>query len=189
LLFVVAMLPLAAGVFLVSSDFFTAWNGQAVSVRPAATPDPAVYTVLIVNDDGTRLERTWDAALVRELALPVDALALPPPDIPEARPATEKLRFVMHYLVQVGQGDDAQTRVVPTTSPRGLGLALVFLLVAIGIRNMAYAGSPFAIERRGVYLPKQQAQAGAPAPAGSPGRTRGRKGPPPSRPRRGRGKR
>jgi hypothetical protein len=189
LLFVLAMLPLVAGVFLVASDFFSGWNGQVVSFRPTRDADPAVLGVLIVDDDGTRRERNWDAALVRELSLPADPLALPPPDIPAERPHTSKLRFTFHFLVDVGSGEAVETRVVPTTSPRGLGLALAFLILAVGVRNMMYAGSPFALERRGAFLPKQQAQAGAPAPPASPGRTRGRKGPPPSGRRRGRGRR
>ena len=49
LLFVVAMLPLAAGVFLLTSEFFARWDGQVVSTRPAATTDAQVLRVLIVG--------------------------------------------------------------------------------------------------------------------------------------------
>ncbi len=189
LLFIVAMLPLAAGVFLLDSAFFAQWSGLVVSARPLASPDAAVQTVLIVAADGGRVERAFPSELVRELVIPVDPLALPPKPLPTDRPRSEKHRFALQFQVRE-RGEDSPWRVLPTTSPRGLGLAVAFMMLAVGIRNMMYAGSPFSIERAGAFLPRAQAQAGQPAPRGSPGRPKGsNKGPPPARPRRGRGRR
>ncbi|MCA9570712.1 MAG: hypothetical protein KC656_22885, partial [Myxococcales bacterium] len=48
--------PLAVLVFLGLSNFFTQWDGHAVSRRPAPSDDPAVFTVLVVTDDETTTE-------------------------------------------------------------------------------------------------------------------------------------
>lgn len=164
-------------VFLGASDFFSAWSGQAVSVRPSASPAPEVYEVLIAGRQGAQ-ERTWPAEVVNGLALPFDALAVPPVPIPADRPHTSKMRFTLHFLVEGEDGFDQ----VATTSPRALAVAVVLFLLGVGVRNMMVSGSPLSIEPRGVLLPKAQAAPGAPASA-----TRGppRKAPPPARRRRG----
>lgn len=185
-LFVLAMVPVAVFVFLVSSDFFAGWDGHAVSVRPPRNPDePVTYTVLIAQADADPIERLWPAARVEGLGLPTDPLAIPPTEIPEGRPATVKHRFSLHYRIQEPGGT---WEVVPTTSPSALGLGLLALLLGIALRNMVVSGSPVSIEPRRALLPRAQAAPGqvAPPPRAA---SRGQKGPPPSRPRRGRGRR
>jgi len=181
---VLAALPFVVLAFLVSCDFFGAFHGKAVSTRPPRSDNPASYTVLIANDDGTRVEREWPADLVRGLALPVDALAIPPAEISDLRPLTVKSRYTLQFGVKA---HDATTWTdVPTTSPRGIGAALLTLLVLVAVRNMVVAGSPFAIEPRPAFLPKAQPPSGQITPRAT---ARGHKGPPPPRPRKGRGRR
>lgn len=184
-MFAAAWAPAAVLVFLLASDFFSAWGGYVVSVRPSPEPDPASYRVLISDGEGTNLEKWWPADQVRPYQLPVDGLGLPPADIPTTRPRTNKTRFQLHYLVHPG-GEDADWQVIPTTSPTSLGLALFVWVLGIAIRNMAWSGSPFSLEPRGVFLPRGQAAAGAPAQPSGGGRPR--KGPPPPKRRRGRGR-
>lgn len=165
-------------VFLGACEFFTSWNGQAVSVRPSASPAPKVYEVLIAGK-GRSLERTWPAAVVDELNLPFDSLAVPPVPIPPERPHTSKMRYSLHFLVE---GSDGEFEQVPTTSPRSLALSLVLFLLGVGIRNMTVSGSPWSLEPRGVLLPKAQA---APGSVANPVTGPPRKRPPPARRRRG----
>ncbi len=179
------MVPVAIFVFLLFSDFFSSWDGHAVSVRPTVDESPEAYTVLIAQADGETIERVWPAALVQGLALPMDPFAIPPSPIPEARPATKKRAMTLHHLIkrQGGEWDS-----VPTTSPSSLGLGLLALLIGIALRNMVVAGSPFSIEPREALLPRAQAASGQIAKGARQGR-RGQKGPPPGRPQRGRGRR
>lgn len=182
----------AAGVFLYASDWLGAWDGRAVSVRPARAPDAATWTVLISEADGRSLERAWPADVVLGLGLPIDALAIPPSPVPDSRPETRKSRFALHFLVHSGAGDaPADWKVVPTTSPRTAALALLVFLLAVAARNMVVGGTPWSIEPRAALLPAAQVPSGqmAPPTGGTSGRAGGRKGPPPAKPRRGAGRR
>ena len=184
LIFVAAMVPVTVLVFLYASDFLGSWDGRVVSLRPPERDNPASYQVLIVEPDGTRLERAWRADLVRTLGLPADPLAIPPDTIPKERPSTRKSAYSLYFELQE-QNDGAWT-VVPTTSPSSFGVAMLVFLAGIAVRNMIVAGSPFSIEPQGLTLPKAQ------APSGQIARNRGsrpRKGPPPPRPRKGSGRR
>lgn len=192
LLSLLALLPVALLVFLWDCSFFVAWSGQAVSVAPTRSEEPASFVVRIHEGGDDRAVRTvnWDAAVVKQLSLPVDAVEMAPLEIPDAAPDTEKARFGLSYRVQVGEGsDDPRWLEVPTTSPRSLGIAaLVFLLLA-AVRNMVVAGSPVALEP----VDARNATAAPPTPSGQPsGRPtsgRSRKGPPPGKRRKGRGRR
>jgi hypothetical protein len=181
LLYLIAQTAAVVLLFLLFSSYFTAWDGVAVSVlQPRA--DAAVVQVLIVNDDGSSLQRTWPSTVVTGLSLPVDALALAPAKIPDDAIRTRKSRHQLQFLLQRPMEDgEAQWQGVPTTSAQGVGMAVLIWLIALGLRNMLYAGSPLAIERSRVFLPKAQATSGTVAS----GVSRGRKGPPPSRKRRG----
>lgn len=184
-IFLVPWLAACVLVFLGASDFFTAWSGQAVSVRPPTSEDPAVYRVLVV-DGAKSLERTWPAEVVERLSLPVDATGVPPLTLPADRPRTSKLRFHLHFLVENPEGEGWLT--VPTTSPRSLGLALVVFVLGLGVRNMMWSGSPVSIRQREAYLPPEQPPAGQPAggaPSTSGRAGRPKKRPPPPRPKRG----
>lgn len=176
--------PLGIGVVLLASDFGAAWDGHAVSTRPARSEGAATVQVLIVDRDGGTFERRWPRALVATLGLPVDPMALGPGVVPADARATKKSRFALHYLVET---PDAGFAVVPSTSPTALVLGLVLALVAVAVRNMAVAGAPWAIEPRSAFLPPAQAASGQIVSHG-PG-ARPRKGPPPSRPTVGRGRR
>ncbi len=182
-MYLVVQTLVVVGVFLAVAGFFASWDGVAVGVRPPAGEAPKVYQVIVVGDDGEVIERPMPAYAVVNMGLPVLSLGVPPDPIPDDAPRTSKLRYRLHYLVQTRpEGASAPTWVrVPTTTPQALGLAVVLWLVGLGIRNMAYAGSPFWIERSALFLPRAQTGAGSVAPA----RNRGRKGPPPGRRRRG----
>jgi hypothetical protein len=172
-------------VFLLASDVLGTWNGHAVSVRPTAAEEPDTFVVRIVEPGGRLVERSWPADLVLGLDLPMDEVAVPPTELPETAAPTTKGRFDLHMLVR--GATETEWRIVPTTSPRALALAVVVALIALFLRNMAVSGSPFAIEPRGVWLPPGLAKPGAPAPTA--GRAPSRPGPPPSGPRVGRGRR
>lgn len=180
-------------VFLGVSDFFTAWHGKVVSSAPAHSDDARVLTVRIVGPDRAVIQRDWPADLVRQLEVPVDRVDVPPPTIPDDRPDTHKDRFTLSYRLTMGEGAEAHDVTLPTTSPRGLGIAALVFGVLLAGRNMVYAGSPIAIRRQGVYLPPAQDPAGVPVRGNDGGKgrgkARGRKGPPPSKRRRGRGRR
>jgi hypothetical protein len=186
LLVSVAASALAAGVvFLLASDGLGTWNGHAVSVRPSATPEPATFRVLIVGEDGRAIERDWPADLVLSLGLPVDDMALPPATIPEAAARTTKSRFALHTIVRAAGSEEWQ--VVPTTSPRSLGVAVLVGFVVLFLRNMMVSGSPFALTAQGSWQPP----AALPKP-GTPVAQKQRiskQGPPPAGPRTGRGRR
>ena len=64
---------------------------------------------------------------------------------------------------------------------QAVGLAIIVWFIALAIRNMAYAGSPFWIERQELFLPEAQVQAGSVAQT----RERSRKTVPPARAQRG----
>jgi len=192
LLSLLAFLPVVLLVFLWDCSFFVAWRGQAVSVAPTRGEDPASYVVRIHEGQDDRAVRTvrWDAAVVKQLSLPVDPVEMAPLTIPDDAPTTTKQRFGLTYRVRTGEGtEQAQWLEVPTTSPRSLGIAgLVFLLLA-ALRNMMVAGSPIALEplqtRNATAAPSTPSK---PSRGGSKG-SRSKKGPPPGRSRRGRGRR
>ncbi len=183
--FAITVLGWALGcavLFLFLSSFFASWRGRAVSVR-RLDPERAMVQVLVVEDDGARFETFWPREAVEGLDLPVDPLALPPSPLPEGLPRTRKKRFSLTFSVEPA---GAAPRLVPTTSPGSLGLALLVFFLGIGVRNMVVAGTPFAIARP--EAPPRTHTAAPPVPPRR-GRARGRKGPPPGRRRRGRGRR
>ncbi len=193
-LFAIAWAVVSAGVFLFLAGFFTQWSGVAVSVRDG-DPDQSVYQVLIVDDAGESFEADWPARAIEGLSLPIDPLALPPSDLPDDLPRTEKERWAMAFTVaSVTDGQVGTPRRFTTTQVPSLGIALLVFVIGLGARNMMVAGSPFSIEPRGVTLPAAQSAPGSVAGGtGSGGsgnkRARGRKGPPPPKRRRGGGRR
>lgn len=173
-------------VFLAVTSFFTQWDGQLAAVRPPAGPEPATYEVLIVEDDGTVLQRTFPAELVLGANLPISTTGLPPEVLPEDGVRTSKSRFTLNYLAQRPAQDASESAAwqsYPTTTPQSLGLAVMLWLLGLGIRNMVYSGTPWTIDRQRAFLPKQQTGSGQVAQSSSV--QRGRKGPPPGRARRG----
>lgn len=161
-------------VFLIATDFFSQWDGVAASARPARTPDPASFDVLIVEEGGRELERAWPADIVREHALRFDPFAIPPNTLDDSLPRTSKLRFHLFFVVSA-QGSEPQ--VVPTTSPTALAMSLVAFLLTGALANMVGGGTPWSIRSRRAYLPPAQSAHGTP----SVPRARPQKGPPPSK--------
>ncbi len=185
LLYLVVQTLVVIGVFLAVAGFFGHWDGRAVGVLTPLGEDPAVYEVVIADDEGEVLTRTMPRYAVLNMQLPVLPLGIPPETISDDLPRTRKARFQLNYLVQT-RSDPASPWTwasLPTTTPQAFGLALAIWLIALGIRNMAYAGSPFWIERQTkFFLPKAQAQAGSVAQGSA---LRSRKAPPPAKSRRG----
>lgn len=184
--------PLAVLMFLALAGFFSSWDGHVVSHRPARVEDPAVFTVLIVTDDGDGTEHDWPADLVRTLDLDIDPTGTPPRTVPDDAAATSKSRFAMHFTLTP---PDGPTRVQPTLQASALYIPVLAWLVGLFLHNMWLSGSPFSLERRETVLPegnldpsRDRAGSGGSGSGGGP-RTRGRQGPPPPKPRRGRGRR
>lgn len=183
--------PLAVLLFLGLSDFFTQWDGRAVSRRPAPTDDPAVFTVLVVTDDGATTEADWPADVVKSLALPVEVTGTPPPRIPETAVRTTKPRFAFYFTTTP---PGAETQIVRTTSARSVTGAVVAWVLGLAFFNMWRSGTPWSWEAREVPLPVSQGGTLQtdlrPTGGGEPERPRRPgKGPPPPKPRRGGGKR
>ncbi|TNE84685.1 MAG: hypothetical protein EP330_28865 [Deltaproteobacteria bacterium] len=147
--------------FLWVSSFFTAWEGQAVSVRSPRDTEPAAYTVLIVDEKGGDLEVDWPAKVVEGRELAFNDRGVPPADIPESAPQTRKSRFQLVFYVENAEGVND---VVPTTSPRGLGLSALVWLLLIALRNMVTSGSPLDYEPREREIIQEQGQTGQLAP-------------------------
>lgn len=171
------------GLFLVVAGFLAKWDGTAVGVLTPRSPEPKVYEVVIADDEGEVITRTMPAYAVQSMQLPVLGIALAPDPIPASLPRTRKARFQLHYLTQTRPDPSSEWTWIslPTTTPQALGLAVAVWLIGLGIRNMAYAGSPFWIERSRVFLPQAQTRSGTVAQTTS----RSRKAPPPAKARRG----
>jgi hypothetical protein len=152
----VILIVLAVVVLLGASSFFTAWTGTAVSVRPYAEED-AFRRVLLVDDDGHE-ERWLPAAAVASAELPVDATGIPARTQPEGAPRISKSRFTLHFVVATATGSTTH----PTTSPQGLGLATLALLVGAALRNMVVGGAPWAWRSAPLVLPEPRPVAGRP---------------------------
>lgn len=185
-----ALLPVAVGVFLVDCAFFTSWSGQAISIAPPPVEEPAAYVVRILETDGTVRVAAWDATLVKQLSLPIDPVEMAPLEVPETRPDTEKARFSLSYRVKIGEGTDAERwATIPTTSPRSMAIAVLVYMVLIGVRNMIVSGSPIALERPKGASSRTSGTDAPPPASGRPGSSRSRPGPPPPGRRKGRGRR
>jgi hypothetical protein len=180
----VAQTLVVAAIFLWVAGFFSSWDGQAVGVLTPRGSEPAVYEVVIQQADGSTVRRSMPSVLVLGMGLPVLDLGIPPETIPADAPQSRKSRFQLHYLVQTRPegSEEFAWRSAPTTTPQAFGLALIIWIVALGIRNMAYGGSPFWIERqRHFFLPKAQTASGNVAQTN----TRTRRSAPPPRKQRG----
>lgn len=188
MLYLVVQTAVVAAVFLGVAGFFAAWDGRAVGVLTPVSPEPAVYEVVVVQPDDSVVFRTMPRTLVLGMDLPVLPMGIPPDPVPETAPATKKSRFSLSYLVQ-SRAEGAAERTwtaYPTTTPQALGLAVIVWLLALAIRNMAYAGAPWSIERREAYLPKALVRAGQLAETtGNTSTERPKKAPPPPKSRRG----
>ncbi len=184
--YVLIATPLCAVVFLVSSGFFYAWDGQVVSQRPSPEEDPAALRVLIVGGDGSTTEQDWSADLVRELKLRVDATGLPPTQIPPNAARSTKPRFGTFFTV-TPSGEEARTIYPSMAGP--VSLTGILWVLGLLLHNMLRSGSPFSWEPRGVApVPTQPHGVSVPqGPASTPSRPQ--QGPPPGKPRRGRGRR
>jgi hypothetical protein len=181
--------PLCAVVFLVSSGFFTSWSGRAVSHRPPPPDtDPVVRRVLVVAEDRTHGEHDWPKEVVEAHVPTADASGIPPSKLPDGLARTRKDSFALFFTVTPDEGPSV---VVPTTSPRSVGLAALAGVLAVLGLNMVRSGSPFSWEPRGVELPRTLPRAlEVPPTPGTLGRPRrAEPGPPPPKPRRGGGRR
>ena len=183
LLYLIIQTVVVVGVFLQVAGFFDSWNGQLVGVLQPPVANPAVYEVVIVGDDNTHVEN-MPRDVVLGMGLPVLAPGMVPEPADQALLKSTKSRYTFHYLVQKPAEEGADIGAFeshPTTTPQAVGLAVIVWILALAVRNMAYAGSPFWIEREELFLPKAQVQAGSV----SQSKDRSRKSAPPPRSRRG----
>jgi hypothetical protein len=181
-LYLLVQTLVVVGLFLAIAGFFSQWDGQMVGVLQPAGTNPSVYEVLISEGAETRIQK-MPAVVMDGLGLPVLPLGILPEVLPDTAPATRKSRFTFHYLVQRPEPEGTVGVWVhyPTTTSQAVALAVVLWLIALGLRNMAFAGSPFWIERSDSFLPKGLTQAGTVAQTTE----RGRKTVPPARKQRG----
>lgn len=182
--FLMGALLVSALVFLFSGGFFSRWDGRIVSVHPDDV-ESSRLTVLIVTDEDS-FQRSLPGDLVRSLALPEDPFAVVPLSIDPARPATKKSRYTLHALVRRAD-EGASWEVVPTTSPQTLTISLVVLLLLVAARNMAVSGVPWRLRPAERYHPTKLAPTGQAAPTARVSTSK--KGPPPPKPQKGRGRR
>jgi hypothetical protein len=169
----VAALAAATVVFLLASDFLTAWDGRLQAVANAS--DTPAVRVLVAESDGEDRYPTVPRAAIEGLTLRVDpSLRRSVDDAPG--PLTNKGRFQLSFLVDRDDGPPAR---YPTTSTRSLGLAALAFVVVIVLRNMIFGGSPIAVDAAPAQLPAPLPPAGQVQPAKGP---RPKKGPPPPRP-------
>ncbi|MCB9682429.1 MAG: hypothetical protein H6733_13260 [Alphaproteobacteria bacterium] len=184
--FVLVATPLGVLLFLVLAGFFTAWEGHAVSHRPAQVEDPAVYTVLIVTDDGRGLESDWPAKVVEPLGLSVDVTGVPPNKIPDTAAVTRKSRFATFFTVVPHDGESIA---VSTLSARALSTAVMAYVLAFFLHNMWLSGSPFSWEIKERAVPDAPTDSPEALTEAQRKRARSKQGPPPPRPRVGGGRR
>jgi hypothetical protein len=180
LIYLAAQTVVVALVFCFVAGLFDRWDGALVGVLPPAGTAPKIYQVVIVEDDSQRIEK-MPADVVNGLELPVLQFGIVPAELPPDPALTKKSRFQFSYMV-LRPGEEGKTwQSYDTTTIQAVGVALVIWFIGVFMRNMAYAGSPIALERQDAFLPKGLVQAGVVAQASE----RGRKQPPPGRPRRG----
>lgn len=180
--------PLAVLVFLSFSSFFSSWDARALSVRHTADAgaDTRTYDVFVVDDQRSGFDITVPAHIARRLELPVR----PNPRVrtpPEDAPRLEKSAFSLTYYVHL---PDGPVLPVGSTSPGALGAGLLMALLVLLLRNMVVAKHPLRVTPAPAELPGALAPMGQVAgkrPDGA--RPRGKKGPPPPRRRKGRGRR
>lgn len=188
--------PLCILVFLLSSGFFSAWDGHVVGYRPGPVggPPPAVLSVLVMDKDRAVVEASWPTELVGALALQERPFGIPPVTIPEDAPTTFKARFSMIFRVDRKDGDP---QFVPTTSPRALGAAGFVVLLVFVLNNLATSRTPWSwqpaperpTEDDGPEGPSGAGGSDPRAPTAASAPRRPAFGPPPGRRRRGFGKR
>ncbi len=205
--------PLCVLLFLASSDFFSGWDGVAVSYRAAGVAAPmagpvaapgggargdgaSVVSVLVVERGVGAREVTWPRTLAEELSLPARPTAVPPREAPEDAVRTRKFPWTLSFQILPASGP---ARVFATTSPRSLSVALVAWIMGFALHNLALFGAPHRWWREEhTPQPGDPPSAGAlpgvppPAPPASVGiaaRAERRPGPPPKRRRSGWGKR
>lgn len=188
--YVLVATTLCAGVFLLSSAFFSSWNGVVISHRPPpADANPSVLRVLIVDEGGAFTEQDWPREMVERLELNVDASGIPPTRLPEDAPRTNKGAFSLFFTVTPNEGG---SEAVPTTSAQALSISALLWVLGLLVHNMIRSGSPFSWEPKGVTLPEAQPHGvTVPPPPGSTPATprRSQPGPPPPKQRRGGGRR
>lgn len=160
--------------FLLSSQFFTSWDGTIVST--AAPTTERRVTTHILTEDGQSIHPVLPVQSLRGHDLPVDERGRRT-RVPDGAPLTKKSRYQLSFLVQAPEGEGFET--YPTTSVVGINFGLLtFVLLALG-RNMILTGSPVRLEPVDRITPSVQAPAGQVA---QPKRqNRSKKGPPPQR--------
>jgi hypothetical protein len=181
--FLVLNMAICTVLFLFICDFFSSYEGSAVSYLPYDIQKVKVTPVLIVEQDGTTFQRNWDVKLVQKMELPSDPEAAAPTGDTASLPTVKKSQFTLYFRVL--SADMKTKTIIPTTSPYALGVIVLLGVLALFLRNMYVSGSPLQIQRRGRKKLKTLAPMGQPANAR---KSRG-KGPPPKHVRKGRGRR
>jgi hypothetical protein len=174
-------IAVAIGCFLVVSGFFTHWDGMVISRRPPPPDldDPPPLTRVLVVEGSARRELDWPTDVADALKLPVDPFATPAD--PALGPRTTKPRLSLSFTVE-GVPDP-----VGTPTPMGVGIAVLAGLLAVAARNAWVGAAPWVFVPREPTRLAPMPKSGAPAPMAQASRSQ--PGPPPSRPRAGRGRR
>jgi len=182
LLYATIATPIAVLVFLFSARFFVAWDGQIVAMQPIGSSHPDAYETLLMAPGEPTRQVKLAADVVEGRGIPITNVLAPPPTIPSAAIHTRKSRFALYYLIDTRAGGHD---IIPTTSPLSLALAVAVWVFGLMVRSVIVAGSPFAM----VPGPKRTPR---PLPTldeiDERKARRSKKGPPPPRPRKGRGR-
>ena len=180
-LFIAANVVLCTLVFLFVCDFFTSYSATAVSTGRYDVASAKSVPVFLATADGEIFQRNWRLKLIQDADLPVRPNP-PASATPEEGYTVRKDQFALYYRIVA---PDSSVTVVPTTTPSALAVSVLCGLIMLFLRNMYVAGSPFHIQRR----PKKRLRKLAPQGQVASVRKGGRKGPPPRRKQKGRGRR
>ena len=181
ILFLAADLAICVVFFLVFCDFFSKYDATAISSDPFNVNEASTATVYLIDDNDQLMTRTWSIPQIQDVELPIRPNPESKADNPDG-PTVRKDRFALNYRII-----RSSTRVdtIPTTTPASLAITLLVGLLLLILRNMYVAGNPLRIKPAARKKLKQLAPQGQVAK----GRRVSKKGPPPSRRQKGRGRR
>jgi hypothetical protein len=184
----IAALIAALG-FLVIGEFFEQYHGMAVAHRPVQGSDGVddpVRRFVIERADGSWFDQVLPVAAFGDAELPFSPTGAPPRTMPEDAVEVHKDPFTLEVQID--------GLAWPTSGPIDLIFPLAFLALAAIGRNLFTTGDAFKVvpdENAHVPIPIQDPH-GQVAPTqgdAAASRPRSKKGPPPQRHRRGRGRR
>jgi hypothetical protein len=181
---------LSLAITLWQGGLFAGWDGRAVSYRALGDAEntSGSVPVLVLADDGSYGTWMWPKEIVLRHGVPSSPVNVPPPQIPDTAAKTTKRPFQQYFTVNGGQGSEVPSGTVTysTSTPQSLFIGLLVFFVGLCVRNMIVSGHPLhARPVPGKGRPLKPGRGGRSGTFRSPPR----KGPPPPKRSRGRGRR